>query len=224
VETTAFHEFDELLVARHSCRAFLPTEIPRETVTKIITAAQKVPSWCNAQPWQVLVTSRPETDRFRTALEAAAITTAPAPDIAFPARYKGAYQDRRRTCGWQLYQSVGIEKGDRAASGRQMLENFRLFGAPHVAIVTTPVDLGAYGVLDCGAFVTGFMLAARALGVASIAEASVAGFSALVHRHFDIPPDRQIVCAISFGLEDEVHPANHFRTPRADIAEVMDWR
>jgi len=40
--------------------------------------------------------------------------------------------------------------GDREASKRQTLENFRMFGAPHVAIITTERKLGTYGVLDCG--------------------------------------------------------------------------
>jgi proline dehydrogenase len=38
-----------------------------------------------------------------------------------------------------------VVRGDREASGRQARENFRLFGAPHVAIVTTDAALGTYG-------------------------------------------------------------------------------
>ena len=88
----------------------------------------------------------------------------PNPDVTFPERYIGAYKTRRSECGWQLYDAVGVKKGDRVASAQQMMENFRFFGAPHVTFVTSPVALGAYGILDCGAFVTGFMLAAQALG------------------------------------------------------------
>lgn len=35
-------------------------------------------------------------------------------DIPFPTQYAGDYRDRRRACGLQLYDSVGIEKGIRA--------------------------------------------------------------------------------------------------------------
>ena len=31
-------------------------------------------------------------------------------------------------------------------------------------------------------------------------------------------------CAISLGFEDPAHPANGFRTDRAPLAEVIDWR
>lgn len=54
------------------------------------------------------------------------------PDVAWPSEYRGVYQARRRECGWGLYESLGIGKGDRAASAAQAAENFRMFGAPHV--------------------------------------------------------------------------------------------
>lgn len=117
-----------------------------------------------------------------------------------------------------------MKKGDRVASAQQMMENFRFFGAPHVAFVTSPVALGAYGILDCGAFVTGFMLAAQALGLGSIAQAALAGHAPLVRDALEVSEDRQILCGISFGYSDTAHSANSFRTTRAAVDEVMDWR
>lgn len=72
-----------------------------------------------------------------------------------------------------------MQKGDRAASACQMMENFRFFGAPpHMALITAPPkELGQYAYLDCGGFITGFCLAARSLGLGSIPQAAVAGFS-----------------------------------------------
>jgi hypothetical protein len=46
-----------LLGERHSCRGFLPRAVPKETITRILGMAQRTPSWCNSQPWQVIVTS-----------------------------------------------------------------------------------------------------------------------------------------------------------------------
>ena len=156
---------DRLLTRRHSCRAFLSDPIPEDVIAQIVATAQKVPSWCNAQPWQVTVTSGAETDRLRYALFAKATSAAAQPDIPFPTRYDGVYKSRRSTCGWALYEAVGVEKGDRAGSARQMMENFRFFGAPHLALITSPRVLGAYGALDVGGFVTTFCLAAEAMGL-----------------------------------------------------------
>ena len=218
------NDFDALMAQRFSCRGFRPDPVPRDVIERIVGAARRVPSWCNAQPWQVILTSGEETDRFRAALIEEARTGTHDPDLAFPTGYSGAYRDRRRTCGWQLYEAVGVEKGDRAGSARQMMENFALFGAPHCAIVTSPAELGAYGALDCGGFVTAFTLAAQAAGVASIPQAAVASHAPFLHRWFDIPDDRLVLCAISFGYADPNHPANRFRTERAELADIVDWR
>ncbi len=213
-----------LLHERHSCRAFLDTPISRAQIEEIIRTAGRVPSWCNAQPWQIIVTDHAETASLRSALSAHMQSNAPEPDIAFPGTYSGAHQERRRTCGFQLYDAVGIEKGDRVASGAQMMENFNFFGAPHVAIVTSGAELGAYGAMDCGGFVTAFTLAAQALGIASIPQAAIVSYAPLLRTHFNIAEDRTILCAISFGLEDKDHPANGFRTERASLDEILDWR
>jgi nitroreductase len=221
---TKIAALNALLDGRFSCRAFLPDPVAQDTVNAIVTTAQKVPSWCNAQPWQLIVTAGPETDRFREALYAAASSTPAAPDMDWPKGYPGVYGERRRACGFQLYDAVGVTKGDRAAAAAQMMENYHLFGAPHVAIVTSPDDLGAYGAMDSGGFVTAFCLAAQAHGIATIAQAAIAAQAPFVRHFFDIPKDRLILCAISFGYADEGHPANSFRTDRASVTDVVDWR
>ncbi len=133
------------------------------------------------------------------------------------------YLERRRDCGWRLYDSVGVARGDRAASARQGRENFRMFGAPHVGIVSTPVAMGVYGAIDCGAYVANFMLAAQSLGVASIAQAALASYPDLARSHLGIAADRAVVCGISFGYEDAAHPANGFRTARAPVGQAVTW-
>lgn len=214
----------DTLRARFSCRAFLSDPVPKADIDHILRAARHVPSWCNAQPWQVIVTAGIATDRFRDALSESARTTPPTPDLPWPESYPNIYGQRRRACGFQLYSAVGISKDDRAATTAQMMENYRLFGAPHVAIVTSPRVLGAYGAMDTGGFVTAFCLAAQALGVATIPQAAIAAQAPCVRAHFDIPDDRMILCAISFGYADPDHPANQFRTERADVDDITDWR
>ena len=211
-----------LLRERHSCRGFLPRAVPRETIARFLEMAQRTPSWCNSQPWQVIVTSGAATERFRAGLLQHAAAHAPSPDIAFPREYRGVYLERRRACGWQLYESVGVARGDREASARQGMENYRLFGAPHAAIITTDEAQGTYGAIDCGAYVSNFMLSAWSLGVASIAQAAIAGQAKFVRAHFNLAPDRQVLCGISFGYEDPNHPANKYRTPRATLRETVE--
>jgi nitroreductase len=93
-----------------------------------------------------------------------------------------------------------------------------------VAIVTSPRVLGPYGAMDTGGFLLAFTLAAQALGIATIPQAAVANYSAFVRAHFGLGEDRLMLCAVSFGYPDADHAANGFRTARAEVAEIMEWR
>ena len=219
-----FDALARLMEARFSCRAFRPDLVPHDVISEIVATAGRAPSWCNAQPWQVVVTRGAETERFRQALLATVAAEKPAPDMPWPEGYPGVYGERRRICGYQLYGAVGIDRADHAARAEQSMRNFHLFDAPHVAIVHSEAALGPYGVLDCGGFVTVFTLAATAHGVGTIAQASVAAYPAMIRSHFDLPETRQIQCAISFGYADLDHPANGFRTERAGIGDILDLR
>lgn len=217
---------ERLLDDRFSCRAFQPTPVPRPTIERILRLAQRTPSWCNSQPWQVIVTSGAATDAFRDAIYREAERTGGQgkPDFAFPREYRGVYLARRRENGFQLYDSLNIKRGDRAAYLKQMLENFRLFGAPHVAIVTSDEALGPYGAVDCGAYVASFLLAAEAQGVATIPQAALASYPDLIRAHFGLGSDRLVVCGISFGYADKAHPVHSYRSTRATIEDAVDWR
>lgn len=215
--------FESLLLRRRSCRAFQSAPVPRDTITRILELAQLSPSWCNTQPWELLISEGDGTERLRAAISASAASDPPAPDIPFPARYTGVYKERRRECALQLYDSVGIAPEDRAASAAQTQLNFEFFGAPHLAIVTTERDLGTYGAVDCGVFLGAFVLAAESLGVATIPQAAIAVVAPVIREHFDLPETRDVLFGISFGYADEQHPANRFRTTRACVDQVVTW-
>ena len=134
---TDLEVLQRLLENRYSCRAFTAQAVPRETMETWLRTAQRTASWCNTQPWQLVITSGEATQEFRDALLKVVATETQEPDFPFPEEYRGACLARRRETGAQLYQSVGIARGDREAADRQMMENFCLFGAPHVAIITT---------------------------------------------------------------------------------------
>ncbi|NLG54870.1 MAG: nitroreductase [Rhodococcus sp.] len=212
----------EVLNRRYSCRAFTSDPVPRSTITAILEAAQRSPSWCNTQPWQVAIIEGDALSRFREGLLEYVVSHPQEPDIEFPVEYQGKYRTRRKECAVALYESVGVA-GDRAASAAQTMQNFGLFGAPHVAVITTDDALGTYGAVDCGIFVSTFLLAASSFGVATIAQAALAGSSPYLRGFLELPEDRKILCAISFGYADEDHPVNNFRTTRVGVDDVVDW-
>jgi nitroreductase len=56
-------------------------------IERLLTLAQRSPSWCNTQPWQVIVTSGAEADRFREAIMTSALSHEPGFDAGTPTAY-----------------------------------------------------------------------------------------------------------------------------------------
>ncbi len=213
---------EELLHERFSCRAFLPTPVPRTIIERILNTAQRTASWCNSQPWQVVIASGDAKEKFRKRMcDTARAGAEHHGDFPFPREYRGVYLERRRESGFQLYNTLGIARGDKAAYAEQALQNFNFFGAPHVAIIHTDEALGVYGAVDCGGYVNNFMLAAQALGLSTVPQAALAFHSDVVRKHFGLGDDRRVVCGISFGYGDIEHKVNSYRTSRASIPETV---
>lgn len=222
-ENIAVKALDRLMSERYTCRAYRTDPVPEAVMRGIVDIARQTASWCNTQPWHLTIASASTMEAFRQALmEEARANPEVDSDIPFPEDYCGVYGDRRRETGYRLFNALGIERGDRERRASQGFENFRMFGAPHVAIVTIPADLGPYAGVDCGGFINAFLLAARAHGIATTPQAAIARHAKFVRHYFGIGDERQMVCAISFGYADDEHAVNQFRTSRASVDEIMD--
>src|ERR1700685_3156019 len=91
---------EELLGERFSCRAFRPEAVPRPIIERILKAAQRTASWCNSQPWQVVIASGEAREKFREEIFAAASSGgSDHGDFPFPREYLGIYLERRRESG-----------------------------------------------------------------------------------------------------------------------------
>lgn len=213
----------ELLHARHSVRAFTGRRVPGSEIDALLAESQRAPSWCNAQPWHVTVVAGLARDRLSARLLTAAAREDASWDIPAPESYEGDYLARRRAAGFGLYAALGIERDDLAGRRAQHLENFRFFGAPQVLVVSVERSLGSYALVDCGAFLMAFLLAAQSRGIATITQAALAMYSADVRDELGIPGTEAVVCGVSFGYRDPDHPANGFRTDRAAPQDVVRW-
>ncbi|GAA3909205.1 nitroreductase [Microbacterium invictum] len=214
---------EQLLRERWSCRAFEPRQVETATIERMFTLAQLAPSWCNTQPWQVIVTSGAATERFRAGLTAQIRSEGPSrpTDFDTPREYTGVYRERRRESGRQLYEALDIGYDDRAARARQAFLNWELFGAPHVAIVTTATEQGTYGAVDSGLYAGYLLLAAHSLGLGTVPQGAFAYAAPFIREHFSIPPDRKVLLGVAFGYPAEDHPVNRYRTTRAALTDSV---
>ncbi len=211
-----------LAKARYSCRAFEPRPVPMCDIQRVLEVARTAPSDCNTQPANMFIVSGRALDGLRAEMyEAASSGLESTSDVPPIAAYAGVFQDRRRECGWELYNAVGIERGDREGSGRQALENFRFFGAPHLAVVTVDKDLAERGLFDAGIYLGHFLLAVQSLGIAAVPQGAIAHRSDIIRKHVPIPAELRVVCGVAFGYAMKEHPANSFRTSRAEVSDSV---
>ena len=121
-------DFETVVRTRFSARMFKPDPVSDETIGRILELAQQTPSVVQHSAMASDDHTRGQgTQRFREAMLVHARSGAkPQPDFAFPAAYEGDYRERRKVCGVQLYQSLGIEREDRGRAAQQALENFNL--------------------------------------------------------------------------------------------------
>lgn len=208
---------------RHSTRAFLPAPLEQARIAHILQLAQRTATWSNMQPWHVLIASGQALHRIGAAMLEAAAGGESSFDLRPPQDVDGVYRQRRRDCGFALYESLGIRRDDMAARRAQAMKNLEFFGAPHVAFISTEARTADYGHVDAGAYMANFMLAAESVGVATIAQGATAAYSGTLRRTLGLPLTRTFVASIAFGLEDPQDPVNLFRTKRAEVEESVSY-
>ena len=120
-----------------------------------------------------------------------------------------------------MFTALGIERHDHVRREEQYRRNFAFFDAPAVFFLFAHAALGAYSVLDAGVFLQSLLLAIRAEGLGSCAQASLASYPLAVRRHFDVPAEYRLLCGVSVGWPDEAAPENRFRPQRATIGDIL---
>lgn len=211
----------DALRARSSTRAFLSTPVDARTIHRILDVARHAPSGSNIQPWRVHVVAGAARDALCAAVLGAATnggrSAFPWPYNYYPVQWREPYLARRRACGWGLYGTLGIERGDRAAITAQELRNYELFGAPVGLFFFVDADLEIGSWLDCGLFLQSVMLAAQAEGLATCPQAAWAPFHAIVRAHVGAPENQVLICGLALGRADDAAVVNRFRPHREPV-------
>ena len=210
-------ELERVWRERRSSRAFRPEPLSRAELVEIFAAAQRAPSWCNVQPWRVVVTEPPRTAALAAALVAAATSGLPHAEVPFPLDYPPPYKQHRQDCGVALYQSMCVARDDTAGRYAAWLRNYALFDAPHVAIVACDRRLGPYAYVDVGVWLGYVLTACAALGVDTCPMASVAAYPEPLRAQLPIAESDVILFALALGHADDAAPANRTRTTRAPV-------
>jgi len=217
---------DEAIRSRKSVRRFLPAPVPAAVVSHILSVAARAPSGNNVQPWRVYVVAGERREKLCDAIVEAASGDPDRhqPEYAYyPTSWFEPYLERRRRCGFGLYATLDIGRDDKVARERQMLRNYTFFDAPVGLIVTLDRRLNTGSFMDVGMFIQNILVAARAQGLHTCAQAAFAWFHKIAREHLPMGDNEILLCGIALGHEDVDAPENAFITERAGLGEFVSF-
>lgn len=203
-----------LLNARHSVRAFLPTPVPTPALHTALSLAQLAPSNSNIQNWRIQIVTGSALALLSSNLSRAAQESKPRIPPLPP-----KYARFRAELGAKVYgEAYGIPRSDIAAKVEKERRNYVFFGAPAAAIVCMDTQLAKCDALSVGMWLQSFLLALTAQGLASCVMVSTAGYKEIVKNTLGIGEDVEVLCGVAIGYEDSEHAINKVESAR------MDWR
>ena len=223
---------DEAITSRMSVRAFTNQPVEKADIEEILRTASRAPSGTNCQPWRVYVlqgqSRQSLVDKVCVAHEAIRAN----PELAaqyseeydyYPQQWVSPYIDRRRENGWGLYGLLGIGKADKDKMHLQHQRNYRFFDAPVGLMFTIDKVMGRGSMLDYGMFLQNIMIAARARGLHTCAQAAWNGFRSIILPHIGAGENEMLVCGMALGYADSSAVVNTFHTPRVAVQDFTQW-
>jgi len=217
----------EAVDSRLSCRWFLDKPVEPATVRDLIESAARAASGGNLQPWHIYALSgaplaelKQKVASFIAGRDARHI---PAEYPIYPEEMWEPYKGRRDYHGVQLYGALGIDRGDAAARLKQYERNLIFFNAPVALFVGIERRLGPGQWADLGGYIHTLMYLARGFGLDTCAQESWARMHQIVKPFVGMPAEQILFCAVAIGYGDRAHPANSFRSPRAELDEFCTF-
>ena len=232
-------DFSQFLASRRSTRDFLSTQVPPEIIEQILKDGLTAPSWSNTRPFKVAVASGDIRDRISTEfLSRWSVLSKimrkgimnklriiysryglPTSNRLIVKPYPAELKPRAERVGREMYEILGVVRGDRSARDQQWAKNYSFFGAPVELFVYVHKSLHIYAASDAGLMMQNLMLSAHAHGLGTCAQGAVAIWDDVVRKEFDVPKGYRLLCGISLGYPSE-SSINDFKANRLEVEEL----
>lgn len=214
------------ITTRSSIRKFSPEPVSEDTIREIVRTAQWSPSYKNSQPWEVVaVCGKPKESLTALLLDLLENKAAPAPDLPPPPPWPETINLRIRELMAKRSALAGIDLNSPDSVLRSKKANFRFYGAPCGLFIFQDASLGEWSILDAGMFIQSLMLAAHAMGLATVPQAFLADYADETKKFLNIPDTKRLLLGISLGYPgsapDELPPRPE-RAPLEEILRVLD--
>ena len=232
-------EFSEFLASRRSTRDFLSTPVSPEVIERILADSLTAPSWSNTRPFKVAVASGDVRDRIsaeflsrwgvlskimrKGILNKLRIIYSryglPTSNRFIVKPYPAELKPRAERVGREMYETLGVTRGDRTARDQQWAKNYSFFGAPVELFIYVHKSLHIYAASDAGLMMQNLSLSAHAQGLGTCAQGAVAIWDDVVRKEFDVPKSYRLLCGVALGYPSD-SAINDFKANRLSVDEI----
>jgi nitroreductase len=232
-------DFSQFLASRRSTRDFLSTPVAPEVIEQILTDSLTAPSWSNTRPFKVAVATGDVRDRIsneflsrwgvlskimrKGVLNKMRVIYSryglPTSNRLIVKPYPAELKPRAERVGREMYETLGVTRGNRTARDQQWAKNYSFFGAPVELFIYVHKSLHIYAASDAGLMMQNLALSAHAQGLGTCAQGAVAIWDDVVRKEFDVPKSYRLLCGIALGYPSDA-AVNDFKANRLSVDEV----
>jgi nitroreductase len=232
-------EFSQFLASRRSTRDFLSKPVAPEIIEQILTDSLTAPSWSNTRPFKVAVATGDVRDRIsaeflsrwgvlskimrKGILNKLRIIYSryglPTSNRFIVKPYPAELKPRAERVGREMYETLGVTRGDRTARDQQWAKNYSFFGAPVELFIYVHKSLHIYAASDAGLMMQNLSLSAHAQGLGTCAQGAVAIWDDVVRKEFDVPKSYRLLCGVALGYPSD-SAVNDFKANRLSVDEI----
>jgi nitroreductase len=230
----------EFLASRRTTRDFHPRPIAPELIHSVIKDGLTAPSWSNTRPFLIAVAEGPVRDRisqeflkrwqilarFRSAGLTGKIRILlrryglPTSNFSILKPYPSDLKVRSERIGRELYNWIGIARGDKHGRDQQWARNYDFFGAPVALFIYSHKSLKNYAANDAGLMIENLVLSAHARGLGTCLQGAVNIWADVIEQEFEIPKQYQLLYGLAIGYPTD-SPINSFQAHRLSPSEII---
>jgi nitroreductase len=232
--------FSEFLATRRSTRDFATTPIPDELIEQLIADSLTAPSWSNTRPFKICVATGDTKVRissefirrwerlsqFRNGnifvkvkmlFKGAGLPTS---NRLLARGYVPELKPRAERVGKELYEWLGVQRGDRKARDEQWAKNYEFFDAPVELFIYIHKSLHIFAANDAGLMLENLILSAHARGLGTCLQGAVVIWDDVIRDEFDVPKDYKILTGLAIGYPKDSQ-VNKFQAHRLSPKDVV---
>jgi nitroreductase len=217
--------FQETVRTRRSYRGFLDRVVPDDVLTAVLEDAQRAPSNCNTQPWDVHIVRGARLAEMSNILNKKSRLQSHSSDFSFDmSAFYGCYGERKDAQGRAYYEAMGVAREDKDGRRHAADQNLSFFGAPQVALMFMPSfgdNVRTAG--DIGMYAQTFLLSLAARGLGGIPQTSLGFYAGTIRQILGISQEMKMLFGMSFGYPDEAAPGNRIRMGRVPLSDSVHF-